>query len=336
VFGLFAHNANKQDSGHLGRAPDGLSFALRGERMHKPLSIAFLVASTLATFSFSASAEDTPTGLLRIETSDRHGIIIIDGIVRAEGQFEGTVPVGDHKIMVVGEGYQQVELLKHVDEGSSSADVITLRPFVSSPTMRLATSVPAWRDAPEKDVAEVNQRDVARSGAIKTLSLELPKSFNGGSASGGGGSFSIGGTGKYLGVDVLGGLNIQTTEYPSKVSVSDYSAFAAVRLRGRVESRYFGASLATGPGVIYRVVGKQPNGQGVFSIPSDVQGASALGFTADLAGHLRLTESTDLTVGTMLWMEPKGLVTSADQGDFKVEKGLRVTMMPYVGFHFGP
>jgi hypothetical protein len=196
----------------------------------------------------------------------------------------------------------------------------------------------------EKDKAEVNPRDVPQSGSIKTLSFGLPKPLNGASASGGGGTFSLGSTGRYLGFDLLGGLNVQTTDYggtdakgvAKKTTVNDYSALAALRLRGQVQSRYFGAALAVGPGVVYRVVGKQADGKGVFSIPDAAQAGPALAITGDLSGHLRLTESTDLTVGTMLWIEPAGLSGTADRGDLKVARGGRVTAMPYVGFHFGP
>jgi hypothetical protein len=300
-------------------------------------------------------------GRVQLRTTDGLGVILIDGRVIAEGAVDEMLPAGDHRLTVVREGYQRIEMTKRIDDGSTTSETLTLQRVAPPPMPRLAAKIDGA--APERDRVQEDSKADDTTGMVGTLSfasvMQLGSSGsateqncatygNGCSASpltGGGFAFSVGHMWKYLGFDILAGASLDGGERryvdgggaKQSYSVERLGGLAALRLRGQVQSKYFRGSLAVGPGVVYRVIGKS---ESFPSVPEDAKTYDSLAFTADLSGQWRIGASTALAIGAMLWIENAGkAVTTSGPGgtnDFPLVSGAQASVMPYVGFQFGP
>jgi hypothetical protein len=227
--------------------------------------------------------------------------------------------------------------------------------LVALPRLAAAADEPA---SPDRVDSKTSRAD---DGVIGTLSLGRPLQIgstgseserscesvgsqcSADTASGGGIMFSVGYMWKYVGFDILGGATAEGGErryYPNRGAQESYTmerigGIAAVRLRGQIQSENFRATLAFGPGLGFRAVGQTDSFPGV---PKDGGTYRSGAFTADLSGGWRIGRTTALVLGTMLWIENAGddVTTYRSLGKFHLVSGTQTTLMPYLGFQFGP
>jgi hypothetical protein len=162
-------------------------------------------------------------------------------------------------------------------------------------------------------------------------------------ASGGGFMFSVGYMWKYVGFDLLAGGTVEGGERrfvagsngQQSYTVEKLGGLAALRFRGSIQSENFRGTLALGPGIAFRAVGQSDAFPG---IPKDGGTYRSLAFTADVNGQWRVGKTTSLVLGTMLWVEDAGndVTTFRSAGNFHLVSGTQTTVMPYLGFQFGP
>ncbi len=229
-----------------------------------------------------------------------------------------------------------------------------------TPIAPIRTNVPANADRP---AADAPKNVDSQSGVVATLAalrpMQLGSSGNeaerncaslgsqctADGASGGGFMFAIGGMWKYVGFDVLGGLSVDggarsfvdASGAPRSYNVSRAGAFAAARLRGSYQTKHVRFMAAAGPGASVRAVGLSKES---FGVPHDGNTYGSLAFTADVGAQWRMTRSTALAAGAMLWVEDAGqdVKTHAllGNGDRHLVSGVQTMLMPYIGLQFGP
>ena len=213
-------------------------------------------------------------------------------------------------------------------------------------------------------------------GVVGTLSLTRPMALgssgsdvdkgcgalgsqcNSANEGGGGFMFSTGYTWRYIGFDVLAGASLDgsTRSYVDASGASKSYAmervggFAAVRMRGTLQTNDLRVSLAVGPGAAYRLVGMSSE---YLGSPGDGNKYGSLALSADLSVSWRLSRTTALSAGAMLWMESAGQdvkmhvglpsagmppkasdLVAASSRD--LVSGVQTMLLPYIGLTFGP
>jgi hypothetical protein len=240
-----------------------------------------------------------------------------------------------------------------------------LRPlFIASLLTATSARTAAAEDRPT--AASAPQAPDDGSGGVSTLTFVAPRQLgSSGSQSergctslgtkcsanpleGGGVFVSFGHMWKYVGFDVLGGATADMADRgyvdPSGAShsygIERLSALAAVRVRGSVQSSWGRATLAAGPGFVYRLVAISGPVAGITSsLPTDASTYRSLALTADASVQLRTGRTTALALGVMLWMDRAGDVTTRRgpvAGEMHMVSGAQASVMPYLGFQFGP
>lgn len=241
------------------------------------------------------------------------------------------------------------------------------------PTTPIPIVRPVARD--EREASKSAETASSSSGMIGTLSLSWPmlvgstgsdvetrcsalgSNCSAENENGGGLMFSVGHAWKYIGFDVLGGVSLDgsTRRYvdahgaPHSYAMVRFGGFAAARLRGTIQSDDFRVALAIGPGAAYRLVGKTNE---YLSVPSDGNHYGSLAFTADVSVQWRMSRTTALALGALVWIEgagdnvkmhetlPNGWMGAANgqlvgTSDRALVSGTQTMLLPYIGLQFG-
>lgn len=283
--------------------------------------------------------------------------LYIDGQPIGPLPWSGALRPGRHELS--GSHPSRLIAAKTVvlEEGHRAAIELVAAP----PTGKLALRTALSPDEPARDTATPKEppaverpTESARHGMVGSLlfagSMQLGRSgseverrcdafgpaCSAPPALGGGLVVSMGLMWKHFGFDVLGAALFDSAERRvvdrQGFTVQRLGGLGALRLRASIQSRSFRATLAAGPGAMVRLLGKSAS----VGLPDDTASYSSLAFTADLSGQWRIGDSTALALGVMVVTDHAGEQATTDAGTVHLASGPQASVMPYLGFQFGP
>jgi hypothetical protein len=347
-----------------------------------PFFAAAIPAAALAQQPASPAAA-VPAGPARLEikTSDAKGFVFIDGKVSGEeGSFTGDIPPGAHVIEVRREGFDTYKKSLTLTPGQTYAETVTLvRPAdvvaqsastIDRPLLGVIGGFGLFGVA---QVGGMGTELETGCGALGASSCDTPSSL-------GAGLFGfVGYTWDPVGFELMiGGLadvatqkahfdgNLSNGQNPllaapardEKFTLFRAGPFGAIRARATFQNRVVRGTFAAGLGLSYRQVfmqRKAASADGTLTDTFNPDSTSYVspGVSVDAAVQLRVSASTALALGVMLWAESAGssVATAPDphrnlggNGQFTpistpqyhVATGSQVFLGPYLGMMFGP
>lgn len=316
---------------------------------------------------------------LEVRTSDGKGYIFVDGKPVAEGQFSGEVSVGPHEIEVRREGFASFKKSVVLADKQSYAESVTL----SRRTGESVGAVAAEHERPFEGlyggfglhgfmgIGGTGSELETNCSTLGAVSCDTPNVL------GAGPSGYVGYTWNPVGFELFlageidtntqeavfdgnsSGANNPLVAKPArreKFRFARFGGMGALRVRATVQGRVVRASFAAGLGLSYKQMlmertATTTDGTNLESryVPDAVSYFSPA-VSVDAAVHLRLSQSTALTLGMLLWAESAGSDAIAPGApDVRFSNGLplatprvhlassaQVLLGPYIGMQFGP
>jgi hypothetical protein len=321
------------------------------------------------------------TARLEVKTSDSKGIIFVDGKPVAEGSFRGDVPAGPHVVEVKREGFDPFTKQIDLADKQTYAETVTLkRPGgdVVGPATegeRLLQGIyGGFGVTGVYTVSGLGTELETRCTALGAVTCETPSSY-------GGGAFGyVGYTWNPVGFEMmLGGLFdgtaqratfdgtttsgqnplLSTPARNERFTLLRFGGLGAIRVRATMQNAHVRGSIAAGLGLSYKMMEmerKATSADGskltdVF-IP-DGKGYLSPAITIDASVQWRLTSTTSLALGILVWAENAGTgtKTAADPNrrmggdntavpiatpEYHLATDAQVFLGPYLGMQFGP
>lgn len=315
---------------------------------------------------------------LEVTTSDHQGFVFVDGKPVGEGEFRGDVSIGPHVLEVKREGFTTYRKELDLADHQTYAETVTLaRPGGSG-------GGPVEVERPLQGVYGGFALTAVYSPSNLGSELETNCSVLGAvscttPAPVGAGLFGyVGYHWDPVGLEVmLGGLFDGTAQRASfdgqgntgenpllssparneKFTFLRFGGLGAVRARATLQGRVLRGSLAAGVGLSYKMMEmerKATTADGVTNADSrfvpDGKGYLSPALTADASLQIRLSPTTALAIGALIWAESAGQDTkSAPDPSQRLSNGAplptpsyhyasdaQVFVGPYIGMQFGP
>ncbi len=318
---------------------------------------------------------------LEVRTSDGKGNIYVDGKLVGEGKYDGEVGVGPHDIEVKREGFDSFKKSVVLADKQVYAEAVTLR----RPGGGVATDGESERIF-QGIYGGFGVLGVAGIGGMGTelethcpslgaSNCDTPGPY-------GAGAFGyVGYTFNPVGFEVLLGGLFDATEQRAtfdgsahngsnpllatparneRFKIYRFGGMGALRVRATAQGRTIRGSIAAGLGVSYKYMlserrAASADGSGLQDADVfDGVGYFSPAISADAAIHLRLGQSTALSLGLMLWAESAGSgpATKAESTRYMgggsatpvpiatpayhLASSAQVFLGPYLGMQFGP
>ena len=336
-----------------------------------------------ATVELAAVAATTH---LEITTGDHLAILFFDGKPLAEGSFSGDVAPGEHVLVVAKEGWDRVEKkLNLAPNGNEKVNIVLTKSRETNAVKNLDEEqrgrgiyggfALAGMGLPNGSGNELE----TRCNDLGASSCQTPMPIGGGLMGYVGYSFNPIGFEVMLGGEFdqvkpkatfngVGGA--ATSANPSLTGPPRTESFSflrtggilAVRARVNLEGEHLRGSIAIGPGIAYkyailserRAVSTDGRNLQDLYAPGG-QGYVSPAITADASVQWRMTSSTALTLGMLLWLESSSFTDVRAPGDlhrfmaadgqtpaaittppYQITSGAQMFVGPYLGMQFGP
>jgi PEGA domain len=368
-------------SGDLDPGPHDIS--VRSSTAAAPAQHVDLVRGAKVSLEFVAVAA---AAHIEVKTSDGKGYIYVDAKLVGEGAYAADVSVGPHTIEVKRDGFETYVKSVVLADKQVESDAVTLhRPgggeITAGDAERILQGV--YGGFGVLGFAQLNSLGTelqTRCPALGASSCDTPNPL-------GLGVFGyVGYTFNPIGFEVMLGTSFDsttqratfdgnTTANPNqnvllatparneRFTIDRFGGIGALRVRGTIQGKGWRASLAAGLGLAYRVMAaerKVATADGTNLTERDVYGPGGFSYfspavSVDAAIHWRMTQTTALSLGFMLWGENAGnsVVTSPAQNDFLVNTATKTAVPlftpayhlassgqlfvgPYLGMQFGP
>ncbi len=368
-------------SGDLDPGPHEIS--VRSSTSAAPAQHVDLVRGGKVNLEFVAVAA---AARIEVKTSDGKGYIYVDTKLVGEGTYGADVSVGPHTIEVKRDGFETyVKSVTLADKQVESEAVTLHRPgggeITAGDTERILQGI--YGGFGLLGFAQLNSLGTelqTRCPSLGASSCDTPNPF-------GFGAYGyVGYTFNPIGFELmLGGSFDSTTQRATfdgntsanpnqnvllatparneRFTIDRFGGIGALRVRGTIQGKAWRASLAAGLGIAYRIMAaerKVATADGSNLTERDVYGPGGFSYfspavSVDAAIHWRMSQTTALSLGLMLWGENAGnsVVTQSAQNDVLVNTSTKTVLPlftpayhlassgqlfvgPYVGMQFGP
>ncbi len=304
---------------------------------------------------------------LTVKTNDGKGVIYIDGQVKAEGTYAGDVAVGPHVIAVTREGYERFERKVTLADKESYVENVTLRQtgaHAAESTFEGQRPFEGTYGGLElAGLYQVNNQGTElelNCAALGAIDCSTPAPI-------GGALFAYYGyTWDPVGFEFVlaflgdtvsqratfnGTTNSRQVNTPlaSPARTEDFSfgsvgGGGAIRVRGTVQGRVLRGSVAAGLGLAVRdVFMKREASTTDGSNLSDSFAPGGVIFfspaiSAEAAGHLRLNQTTAISLGLVLWGDNASTwgsnASSPDPKRYLLRQGAQPVPIPTPLYHY--
>jgi hypothetical protein len=318
---------------------------------------------------------------VEVTTSDRKGIIFLDGKPVAEGSYVADVAVGPHVIAVTRDGYDKFEKNVTLADKQNLSETVTLK-LPEAKTSGDAESERTYNGiygglaamALFEPGGQGSEVDTNCSGLAAT-SCATANPYGGGLSGWLGYQWNPFGLEAFFAGEfdestpsaTFNGAT-QNLENPAAVGLPHVEQFAFLRfggmaaLRGRVsvQAKRLRGSLAAGFGIAYKDMlfeRDTKTNAGTENVYTDKSGHGYVSpaLSIDLSVSLRVSPTTAIALGGMLWFETAGagvesnsdpnqvaaasgskVVTAIPTPGYHLATGAQTFIGPYLGVQFGP
>jgi hypothetical protein len=315
----------------------------------------------------AAAGKSGKSGKVSISVTPSEATILIDGEERGAGSFEGDLPVGTHKLVVIYVGYKNEEREITVTEGETTSESVKLasesEEKASADAKGIYGSAALFGALPIVGAttipAEINGTAASSLQLAGGLSLHGGYSF---------GLFGIEGTFALLGDRhteqhaVPGTTNPESPDFPNNSAYTEafliYSigGFAGVGPRVTTPGQNIRFTAGASPGLSIRSFTLKRNiGVGVVDASAASASRTTFAIIGDASVLIGLSPSLKLMIGLFAWIDlggptvtPEGdnRVITVPSGDhtvdtnipspsYAVQRGTEIFVGPQIGVRFG-